>query len=72
MSAGVTHTHTHTSVEIQFGHLQSVGLALLLAKAENDDRLEVPLHDHLHYLEHAGWTYGTHACQHILMQITKL
>lgn len=46
-----------TSVKVQFGHLQSVGLALFLAEAENDDRLEVPLHDHLHDLEHTGWTW---------------
>lgn len=56
-------TNTHTSVKIQFGHLQSIGFTLFLTEAENDDRLEVPLHDHLHYLEHAGWTYRYHVCE---------
>lgn len=50
-----------TCVEVQLGHLQGVGLALLLAEAEDDDGLEVPLHDHLHDLEHAGRTYAGHS-----------
>lgn len=56
-------TNTHTSVKIQFGHLQSIGFTLLLTETEDDDRLEVPLHDHLHYLEHTGRTYGYHVCE---------
>lgn len=56
----------HTAIEVQFGRLQSVGLTLFLAEAENDDRLEVPLHDHLHYLEHAGWTWGNGKCVNTL------
>lgn len=55
-------TKTHTSVKVQFSHLQSVGLTFFLAEAENDDRLEVPLHDHLHYLEHTGRTYRNDEC----------
>lgn len=46
----------HTCVKVQLGHLQSVGLTFFLAEAEDDDGLEVPLHDHLHYLEHTGRT----------------
>lgn len=61
-----TITQTHTSVEVQLGHLQSVGLALFLAEAENDDGLKVPLHDHLHYLKHTGWTCGSYARHHTL------
>lgn len=45
-----------TCIEVEFGHLQSVRLTLLLTEAEDDDGLEVPLHDHLHYLIHVGWT----------------
>ena len=41
-------------VEVQLGHLQGVGLALLLAEAEHDDGGELPLHDHLDNLEAAG------------------
>lgn len=59
----LTHTqirvsrNAHTSVKVQFSHLQSVGLTLFLTEAENNHWLEVPLHDHLHYLEHAWWAW---------------
>lgn len=45
-----------TCIEVELGHLQSVRLTLLLTETEDDDGLEVPLHDHLHYLEHIRWT----------------
>lgn len=66
MTDVVTHLHitnTHTSVKVQFGHLKRVGLTLFLAEAENDDGLEVPLHDHLHYLEHTGWACESYESQ---------
>ena len=53
----VTSEGALTAVEVQLGHLQSVGLTLLLAEAEDDDGLEVPLHDHLHYFEYVGGTW---------------
>ncbi len=42
------------SVEVQLGHLQRVGLALLLAEGEDDDGREVALHDHFDDLEDVG------------------
>lgn len=46
-----------TAVEVQLGHLHGVGLALLLAEAEHDDRGKVTLHDHLHDLVAVGTVY---------------
>jgi len=46
-----------TAVEVELGDLQGVGLTLLLAEAEDDHGLEVPLHNHLHDLEDAGRTW---------------
>jgi hypothetical protein len=41
-------------VEVQLGHLQRVGLALLLAEGEDDDGREVSLHDHFDDFEDVG------------------
>lgn len=46
-----------TWVEVQLGQLQSKGLAVVPAEAEDDYWLHVALHDHLHQLEAAGDTF---------------
>ena len=38
-------------VEVKLCHLKGIGLALLFAEAEHDDRGETALHDHLDDLE---------------------
>lgn len=43
-----------TCVEVQFGHLKCVGLTVSPAETEHDDRLQLPLHDHLDHLEAVG------------------
>ena len=46
--------YTLTSIEIQFRHLQCVGLTISPTETENYDRLKLSLHDHLDHQETAG------------------
>ena len=40
--------HLLTSIEVQLGHLKSICFTVSATKAEDYDRLELSLHDHLH------------------------